>query len=134
CPSSPSRDHGGWCRPRAARASGVAARARRHRLVATAQLLPRLTGGRLLGLLLRPALPGATRQAVDVNRREEVLGVIGTLVDHVVARQLVEDARGQLLETGLVVLAAGAGGGFGDAVPEQPHHELDGRGPPARQV
>src|SRR5262245_588742 len=99
-----------------------------------AQVLPRDAGRRLLGVLLRPALAGAPRLAAQQHGREEVLRVVGPFVAHLVARELVEGLRGQLLQARLVVVTAGAGGAFGGARLQQPQHELAGRVPPAVQV
>src|SRR4051812_18644420 len=51
---------------------------------------PRLLGGGLLGLLLRPALARATGLFVDEDGGEEALGVIGTFLAHLVAGKGVE--------------------------------------------
>src|SRR5438874_13663396 len=49
------------------------------------QLRPRVAGGGLLGLLLRPALALALDEATHGDGGEEALGVVGTLVPNVVA-------------------------------------------------
>src|SRR5437868_2845846 len=92
--------------------SGIAPPFGRHRLgrvdrrragrPAPVEALPRVAGGRLLGLLLGPALARAVRLAPEVDGGEEPLGVVGALVGYVVTRQLVEAPRRQLLEPGLV--------------------------------
>src|SRR3954464_3673323 len=95
---------------------------------------PRLGGRRLLGLLLGPALTGAALLVVDVHRGVEALGVIGAVLADLVARQVVHALGRQLLETGLVVLAARPGGRLGDAVFQQPQYEVVGRAPSAVEV
>src|SRR3954470_20789448 len=97
--------------------SGIGADLRRLRRAAVArgrQRPPRLLGGGLLGLLLRPALARAARFFVDEDRGEESLGVVGALLAHLVMRQGVQALGRQLLQPGLVVLAAGPGGRLGD--------------------
>src|SRR5690349_21449128 len=74
---------------------------------ALVQPLPCDTRRGLLGRLLRPPLAVAVRLAADEHRREEPLVVVGALVAHLVAGQLVDAARRQLLEPRLVVAAAG---------------------------
>src|SRR5260221_14718755 len=79
---------------------------------------PGLAGRRLLGLLFRAPLALAPRQLVDEHDRVEELGVVGALVTHLVAGQLVELTGRQLLQSGLEVLAAGPGRGLGDPLPQ----------------
>src|SRR2546427_9787365 len=86
--------------------------------------VPRLAGGGRLGGLLGTPLAAPVRLSGDEDRRHEPLGVVGALVDDVVARKIVECAGGQLLEPGLVVVAAGAGGGLGDAFVQQLEDQL----------
>src|SRR4051812_25136627 len=76
------------------------------------QLFPRPPGRRLLRLLLGTTLARSLALARDQHAGVEALGVVGPVVDHLIARQLVEAAGGQLLEAGLVVLAAGPGRGL----------------------
>src|SRR5438132_6651756 len=83
---------------------------------------PGLARRRLLGLLLRPARAAAARPGAEVHGGEEALGVVGALLEHVIAGQRVEALGRQLLEPGLVVLAAGAGRRLADAASEQRHH------------
>src|SRR6478609_1884424 len=58
---------------------------------------------RLLGLLLRAALALPPGRSPDQDGREEALGVVRSLVGHLVARELLEPAGGQLLQPRLVV-------------------------------
>src|SRR5437588_7166800 len=95
---------------------------------------PRLGRRRLLGLLLGPALAGAALVLVDVDGGVEALGMVGAVLAHLVSRQGVHALGGQLLETGLVVLAPRAGGRLGDAVLEEAQHQLAGRLPSAVEV
>src|SRR5581483_11655739 len=88
------------------------------------QRAPRLFGGRLFGLLLRATLAAAALVFVDKNGRVEPLGVVGTVLAHLIARQRVEALGRQFLQPGLVVLPTGAGGGLGDAVLEEVEDEL----------
>src|SRR3954469_13245914 len=88
------------------------------------QLAPRGSRRRLLGLLLRATLAGSVRYSPEHHRRVEALGVIGTLVVHVVPRQLLEPLRGELLQSRLVVVAARPARGLGDALAEESHHHV----------
>src|SRR3954451_21200020 len=53
------------------------------------QVVPRLSGGGLFGRLLGPSLAVTVGRASDEHRRCEPLGVVGSLVDDVVAREVV---------------------------------------------
>src|SRR6476620_4891571 len=75
-----------------------------------AQPAPRGARRRLLGLLLRSALTPAPRFATDQHGGEEPLGVIRAFVGDLVARQLLEPLRGELLQARLVVVTAGPAG------------------------
>jgi hypothetical protein len=98
-----------------------------------AQHLPGFACRRLLGLLLRPALAPAAPTVADPDRGQEALGVVRALVDDLVRREAVEVPGRQLLQAGLVVLAAGSEGGLGDRGAEQVEHELAAAGqPPSR--
>ena len=72
--------------------------------------------------------------AGHVDGGEEALGVVGTVVGHLVAGQLVEAPGGQLLQPGLVVLAPGTGRGLGDALAQQAHHQSPRPVPAAVEV
>src|SRR5581483_3345509 len=98
------------------------------------ETVPRVARGGLLGLLLRTALAAPAHLATQRHRRVELLGVVGTLRPHVVARQLLEVARRELLQAGLVVVPAGPGGAAADALLEQAHHEVAGGAPSAVEV
>src|SRR5581483_1701517 len=74
------------------------------------QLLPRHAGGSLFGLLLRSALARPLALPRHQHAGVEALGMVGAVVDHLVAGQLVEPARRQFLQARLVVLAARTGG------------------------
>src|SRR5437899_3740784 len=79
------------------------------------QRSPGLGRGRLLGLLLRPALARPALVLVDEDGGVEAFGVVGTVLTDVVAGQGVETLGRQLLQARLVVLAARSGGRLGDA-------------------
>src|SRR5581483_4698404 len=83
------------------------------------QLLPRNTRGRLFRLLLRTALARTLALPRHQHAGVEALGVVGPVVDHLVAGQLVEPAGRQLLQPRLVVLPAGAGRRLLDALSDQ---------------
>src|SRR3954463_194168 len=102
--------------------------------VPRAQLPPRGSRRGLLGLLLRATLAGSVRYSPEHHGRVEALRVIGTLVVHVVARQLLEPLRGQLLQSRLVVVSPGPARGLGDPLAEEPHDDVAGRGHPAVEV
>src|SRR6202043_1650296 len=68
------------------------------------QVLPGGPGGRLLCLLLGAALAFAAGLAVEAHRGEEPLRMVGAFGPDLVAGQLVEATRRQLLQPGLVVL------------------------------
>src|SRR5262245_33054119 len=70
------------------------------------QVVEGLPGRRLLGLLLAPALTPPPHPTVDLRLGVEVLGVVGSLVAHLVDRRALEQADGQLLQRGLVVETA----------------------------
>src|SRR5262245_16522448 len=98
------------------------------------QCLPRGPSGGRLRLFLRSPFALASHLSPHPHFREEALRMIRSLVADAVSRELGEMTRRQLLEPGLVVLAAGAFAGLADAVAEQPEHEsLDGA-PTAGQV
>src|SRR5947208_7533505 len=87
--------------------SGIDDLSLRVRAVARArQRAPRLGGGRLFGLLLRPTFARTALLLVDVHGGVEALGVVGAVLPDLVAGQSVETLGGQLLQAGLVVLAA----------------------------
>src|SRR3954453_19889355 len=69
--------------------------------------LPRNSGRGLLRLLLRSSLADAVLDALQRHRREEVLGMVGAVVDDRVLRHRLVHARRELLEPRLVVLPAG---------------------------
>src|ERR1700722_1038422 len=89
-----------------------------------AKASPRDPGRPLLGLFLGSAFTVAEALVVEIHRREEVLGVIRALVaDHITGTP--DRLRcGQLLETRLVVAAAGARDGFGDPLAQTAKHEI----------
>src|SRR5581483_1931836 len=72
---------------------------------------------RLLGLLLGPSFAVAVSLAAQRHRGVEALGVVGSLGAHLVARQLIEPARCDLLQARLEVLSAGAGSALADPIP-----------------
>src|SRR6266511_1626555 len=106
----------------------------RRRDLTLAEIAPRHPGGRLLRVLLRSTLARPPRLAPQHHGREEPLRVVGSLVAHLVAGQLVERLGRQLLEARLVVVATRAGCALDDAGLEQPQHELARRVPPAVEV
>ena len=55
-----------------------------------------------------------------------MLRVVGALVAHDVAGPADPTRRGELLQTGLVVPAAGTGHGLGDALAQTAQHEITG--------
>src|SRR5262249_56608798 len=87
----------GLLRPRGDRVRPVVP-ARNHAL---AEAAPCDTCGRLLRLLLRSTLARSPRLAAQQDRREEALRVVRPFVPHLVARELLEGLRGELLQTGL---------------------------------
>src|ERR1700675_4951993 len=99
-----------------------------------AQPAPRRACCGLLGLLLGPTLARSVRLAPEQHRGKEPLGVIGTLVMHLIARKLVEPLRGQLLQARLVVITAGTTGRVGDALAQQTHDHGAGGFHPAVEV
>src|SRR5260370_19996628 len=84
---------------------------------------------RLLRVLFRSAFTRSPRLPAQHHGGEEALRVVGPFVAHLVARELVERLRRQLLQPGLVVVPAGAGGALDDARLKQPQHELPGGSP-----
>ena len=84
----------------------------------------RLRRGGLLGLLLRPAVAGATELVVDVHLGAELLRVVGSRSAHAVARQDPVRARDDLLQSRLRVLRDLLADGRFDPRAEQPLHEL----------
>src|SRR6478672_5647911 len=70
------------------------------------QPFPRFACRDLFGRLLRTSLAGPVHLAAQQHGGEEALGVIGALVADLVARELVEQLRGELLQARLVVAAA----------------------------
>jgi hypothetical protein len=91
-------------------------------------------GGGLFGLLLGPALALAGRVGPDMDGGKEPLGVVRSLVLHLVPGQRSAQTRGQFLQPGLVVLAAWTGGGFGDPLGEKAHDQALGLDPASVQV
>src|SRR5437899_4248190 len=92
---------------------GLPDRARRERVRIRAELVVEaapcdLCRG-LLRLLLRTSFALAVRVAAQRHRGEEALQVVGTLGAHLVARQLVEATRRELLQARLKVVTAGTG-------------------------
>src|SRR5215210_4116809 len=86
------------------------ARRRRRRRVGRAVLMhavPRRACGGLLGVLLRAPFALPEDLAAQRDGGEEALRVVGPLGAHVVARQLVEPLRRDLLEARLVVAHVG---------------------------
>src|SRR5207237_6924608 len=98
------------------------------------QRSPGFLGRSLLGLLLGPTLARTALLVADVDGGVEALGVVGALFADVIARHGVEALGGELLEAGLVVLAARPGCRFGDALAEQREDELVGRIPAPVEV
>src|SRR3954463_12208169 len=98
------------------------------------QLAPRGSRRGLLGLLLRATLAGSVRYSPEHHGRVEALRVVGTLVVHVVARQLLEPLSGELLQARLVVVAARPARGLRDALAHETHDDVAGRGHPAVEV
>src|SRR4051794_38782537 len=84
------------------------------------------TRGGLLGRLLRASLALAVGLAAQEHGGEEPLVVIRSLVAHDVARQLVDPARRELLESRLVVAAAGADRLLPDPPVERREHDPGG--------
>src|SRR5207245_1781312 len=76
----------------------------------------------LLGRLLRTSLTGAELLVAEEHHGEEPLRVVGALVAHLVAGQLVAPLGCQLLEPRLVVLPAGARRLLADATLEHREH------------
>src|SRR5258708_35282488 len=70
------------------------------------EFVPRHSGGLLVGLLLAPTLALSALDPAQGHDGEKALGVIRTLVGDLVARQLIEPSRGQLLQPRLEVLPA----------------------------
>ncbi len=83
--------------------------------------------------LQRPS-PAPLGSSPDAHGGEEHLVVVGALVAEVVVGQLLELAGGQLLQLGLVVVAAGTLGRPLDAVAEQAEHEALRRRPALVEV
>src|SRR5438105_12774567 len=109
-------------------------RLRRRAVARRGQRPPGFLGSGLLGLLLGPTLARTALLVADVDGGVEALGVVGALFADVVARHGVEALGGELLEAGLVVLAARAGCRFGDALAEQREDELMRRSPAPVEV
>ncbi len=90
------------------------------------ELHPGGAGRRLLRLLFGTAVPLPAGLAGHVHDGVEGLGVIGAGVSHRVDGQVIEPPSAQLLQPGLVVLAARTDGGLGDPRPEEAHDEILG--------
>jgi hypothetical protein len=72
--------------------------------------------------------------AVDPDGGEEELGVVGAVVDDLVAGRGLQHPGGELLEARLVVLAARPGCRLGDAIEQEVEHEGGGGAGPGHDV
>src|SRR4051812_27666641 len=91
-----------------------------------AQPEPRSASRGLLGLLLGSTFAEPSGLATDQHRREEALGMVGSLVPDLIPRQLLEALRGELLEAGLVVVPARTAGRIDDSLAEQSEYDVAG--------